>query len=243
MSRKSLFLVLGILVVGPLAIGAILAALIFHDPEFYRRAEIPPGAERQKWSEEFLTELNDLANGIINYKTWGARFTEQQINSYFEEDFQRLAAAERTSIFPEGVTAPRVAIDGDRIRIGFVYGGKRWRSVLSLDLRVWLAKGEPNAVALEVASMKLGSLPISVQSILERFSEAARRRDIEMSWYRHNGRPVALVRFGSSRKDPSVQLMYLKLQPGELSVHGADRSKPVSLNNATPAGAAFALKN
>jgi hypothetical protein len=228
MSRKSVLLVLGMLLGGSVGIAAIIAALVFHEPEFYRRSAIPPGEQRQKWSAEFLQELNDLVNGIINYKTWGATFTEQQINSYFEEDLQRLGAAERMSMFPDGCGSPRVAVDADRIRIGFRYGGKRWSTILSLDLKIWLAAKDPNVVALEVVGMRVGSLPISVQSILERFSEAARRRDIEMTWYRHEGRPVALLRFGSGRKDPAVQLLVLKLQPGAILIHGADRTKPLS---------------
>src|SRR5579871_723228 len=121
MTRKSVFLVLGLVVGGSVGIAAILAVLIFHEPEFYRRSAIPPGEQRVKWSREFVTELNDLINGIINYKTWGGTFTEQQINSYFEEDFERLGPAERASFFPEGCSAPRVAVEGDRIRIGFSY--------------------------------------------------------------------------------------------------------------------------
>jgi hypothetical protein len=226
MTRKSVLLVLALLFGGSGGIVAILALLIFHEPEYYRRSAIPPGEQREKWSRQFLQELNDLANGILNYKTWGATFTEQQINSYFEEDFQKLGPAERASLFPDGCSAPRVSIDGDRIRIGFSYGGKQWRSILSLDLKIWLAAKEPNAIAVEVLGMKMGSMPISVQSLLERFSEAARRRDVEMTWYRHEGRPVALLRFGSGRKDQSVQLQYLKLQPGAISIHGKDCSKP-----------------
>lgn len=233
MSRKSVLLMLGLVLGGGAGITTLLALLIFHEPDFYRRSAIPPGEQREQWSKQFLQELNDLANGILNYKTWGATFTEQQINSYFEEDFQKLGPAERASLFPEGCSSPRVSIDGDRIRIGFSYGGKQWRSIFSLDLKIWLAAKEPNAIALEVVGMKMGSMPISVQSLLERFSEAARRRDVEMSWYRHDGRPVALLRFGSARKDPSVQLQYLKLQPGAISIHGRDCSKPMGMDTST----------
>jgi hypothetical protein len=224
MSRKSLLLAVGIgsVIVGGTA--GVLAGMILHEPEFYRRAEVPPGAQRRQWSNEFHEEVNNLLNGMINYKEWGARFTEQQINSYFEEEFLRQSAADR-GFFPEGINSPRVAIDANRIRLAFRYGRKSWSTIVSLDLRVWLASGQPNVVAVEVQGMRAGSLPISLQSMLERFSEAARRQDVEMNWYRHNGKPVALLRFAPGQREPSVQLLHLKLNPGMMVIQGADRSR------------------
>jgi hypothetical protein len=198
--------------------------MIFHEPEFYRRADVPAGPQRRQWSNEFHEEVNNLLNGMINYKVWGARFTEQEINSYFAEDFLRQSAADK-GFFPDGISDPRIAIDANRIRLAFRYGKKSWSTIVSLDLRVWLASGQPNVVAVEVQGMRAGSLPISLQSILERFSEAARRQDIEMNWYRYEGKPVALLRFAPGQREPSVQLLHLKLHPGIIAVQGEDRSK------------------
>jgi hypothetical protein len=237
MTRKSVLWTIGIVIGLAGTTAGTAAVMILHEPDFYRRTAIDVGEDRQRWSAEFDEELSSLVNGIINYKTWGARFTEQQVNSYLEEGFSRVRAPER-SLFPERVRQPRLAFEEDRIRIGFRYGDRWWSPVISLDLKVWLARGEPNVVALQLESMRAGALPITMQSILERFSEAMRARDIEMTWYRHANRPVALVRFGPSRKDPSVQLMRVKVQAGVLSVQGADRSRPAR----NPAGAATAAK-
>src|SRR5262245_16343437 len=181
MSRKSLFVALGIsgIVLGGTA--GTLTAMIFHEPEFYRRASVPAGAQRRLWSNEFHGQVNNLLNGMINYKVWGAQFTEQQINSYFDEEFLRQSAADK-GFFPDGISAPRVSIEANRIRLAFRYGKKSWNPVVSLDLRVWLASGQPNVVVVEVQGMRVGSLSIGLQSVLERFSEAARRQDVEMNW-------------------------------------------------------------
>lgn len=225
MSRKSLLLAFGLLLLVGCAVAGAVTLMVLHQPDYYRRVTIPPGPQRQKWSRDFNESVTGLLNGIINKdKTWGARFTDQQINSYLEEDFLRLGPAER-SFFPSNISDPRVAIEGDRIRLGFRYGKGRWSTVVSIDLRIWLARGTPNVVALEVQSMRVGSLPIAMQSILERFAEGARQRDIEMSWYRREGKPVALLKFGPGRREPSVQLLQVKLQPGTLTVHGKDNSQ------------------
>ena len=242
MSRKSFLLVVGILLLCGGGVAAVLALMIAHEPDFYRRAAIPPGEQRQKWSRECLGAGVTLISHIKEAKTWGARFTQEQINSYLEEEFLGQTPADR-ALFPEGIRDLRVAIEEDRIRVGFRYGGKRWSTIVSLDLRVWLAKGDPNVVALEVQGMRLGSLPITTQSVLERFSDAIQRRQengygsnpIEMTWYRHNGKPVALLRFSSSRKDPSVQLLHLKMQPGAISISGADRAKSSAIETPPPA--------
>src|SRR5262245_29158096 len=167
MSRKSLFVALGIsgIVLGGTA--GTLTAMVFHEPEFYRRASVPATAERRQWSNQFHEQVNNLLNGMINYRVWGAQFTEQQINSYFDE-----GTADK-GFFPDGISDPRVAIEANRIRIAFRYGKKSWSPIVSLDLRVWLASGQPNVVAVEVQGMRVGSLPIALQSVLERFSEAA----------------------------------------------------------------------
>jgi hypothetical protein len=227
MSRRSLLFAFGFIALLIGGTATVLLSMIFHEPEFYRRAGVPAGEQRKQWSGEFREELNNLINSIINYKTWGAQFTQQQINSYFDEDFRRLGAVEKT-LLPDSVNSPRVSIDADRIRVAFRYGGKRWSTIVSLDMRIWLAAKEPNVVAVEIQAMRLGSLPITVQSVLEHFSEAARRQDIEMNWYRHDGKPVALLRFGPSRREPTVQLMQVKLLPGAITVRGEDRSKPAA---------------
>ena len=65
-----------------------------------------------------------------------------------------------------------------------------------------------------------GSLPVSAQSLLERVSEAARRQDIEVTWYRHEGNPVALLRFQANQPRPTVRLEKLELQEGLLVIGG-----------------------
>jgi hypothetical protein len=89
--------------------------------------------------------------------------------------------------------------------------------VLSVDFRVWLAGKEPNVVALEIQGYKAGALPISAQSILEKITEAAPQQ-VEVSWYRYNGNPVALLRFQANLKRPTMQLKHLELHPGRLVV-------------------------
>jgi hypothetical protein len=239
MSRKSFaltFLIVFLIVGG---LGGVLALMMAHEPEFYRRANIPPGDQRKQWSTEFRRELSNLINGMFNNdKKWGARFSEDQINSYFEEDFAKLTAGERY-FFPDRVSAPRVAVEPDHLRVGFRYGTKHWSTIVSLDLRVWVAAKEPNVVALEVQGMRFGAMPIALQTVLECFSEAVRRQsqDIEMSWYRIKNKPVALLRFGPGRPDPAVQLTQLRLLTGAVMIVGGDRSKPVDVGGAPKAEA------
>jgi hypothetical protein len=226
MSRKSMLWSVGGIAVLFATLATLAWVLLTHEPDFYRRSAVPPGPQRKQWSGQCNHHLlTELSNGISNKSAdWGTSIREEQLNSFMEEDFFKLGTLAK-SLLPERVSAPRVAIDGDRLRLGFRYGGERWNTIVSIDLRVWMASKEPNVVALEVQGMRAGALPISLQSLLERFSEALRQQDIDMTWYRHDGKPVALLHFGT-RKDPSVQLVQVKLQPGVLTLHGVTRTKP-----------------
>lgn len=236
MKRKPLLLVLAICLAALVVVGVPLVALLRYQPDFYRRATVAAGDLRKQRCREFHEQFYSLLNGIKNYKTWYARFTDAQINSYFEEDYLKPGNFER-SMFPDGLNAPRIVFENERIRLGMRYGTGWWSTILSVDLRVYLAAHEANVVVLEIERIRAGALQISAQSILERMSEVARRQDIEVTWYRRAGKPVALLRFGAGRSDSGVQLEQLRLQDGMLTISGRDRSKPsVGEGEVTAAG-------
>jgi hypothetical protein len=218
MSRNSILLALGIvlLVVGSVAAG--LALLVTHEPGFYRRSEVPPGPVRTRNSGAFFSEFLRFCGEIKSHQhtKWYAAFSETQINSYFAEGFVNSRADQ--VVLPKNVSSPRVAIEPDKIRLAFRYGKGSWSAIISIDLRVWLAKKDTNVVALELQGLHAGSLPISAQSLLESISESCQRNGIDVKWYRHTGNPVALLRFQSESPRPLVQLSKIELRKGLLVI-------------------------
>lgn len=231
MRRKSVAWTLAIMVVLLAGISGTLVLLLRHVPAFYVRTEIPPGPHRTKCSGEFVGELARLFAGISDKKLWDGRLTEEQINSYCQEDLLKEHADDRP--LPAGISEPRVALEPDRIRLAFRYGTGLWSTIVSVDLRVWLVAKEANVVALEFQGMHAGALPISSQSLLERASETARRHDIDPTWYRHAGHPVLLLRFQAGRSRPTFQLEQLDLQQGLLHVSGRSLDTPPQANLGT----------
>jgi hypothetical protein len=226
MNRKSVLFGIG---VGLLAIGVatVLTLLLLHEPAVYARTGLPAGPERQQLSGEFNSEFVHLYDGIRNESIWDATFTEKSINSYFEEGFVSQGVAK--NVLPEGVSAPRVAIEPDKIRLAFRYSLGPWSTIITVDMRVWLAnKREPNVIALELQGLHAGSLPIAAQSLLEQISETARQNGIKVIWYRYHGNPVALLKFQADQPHPTIQFLSLKLDAGQLFISGraidADRA-------------------
>jgi hypothetical protein len=218
MSRKSLFVGLALVLMLASSVSSVLAFLVRHEPAAYSCCALPPGEQRQKLSREYLGESSNLMDGIVNKRQWYAKFTEEQINGFFEEDFIR--SDTWSKILPDGISEPRVCLQPDKIRLAFRYGTGKWSTVISVDLAVWLAAKEPNVVVLELQGLHAGSLPISAQSLLDRISEAARSQNLDITWYRHNGNPVALLRLQPYHSRPTFQLQRLELGQGTLLISG-----------------------
>jgi hypothetical protein len=219
MRRRSFWLAIVFVIFLVAGAGSALAMLVRHEPSFYQRCDIPPGPERLKLSGEFVNEFtNRLLAGVLDKRQWDAHFTEQQINGYFQEDF--LSKHNEENPLPAGMSEPRIALDTDRIRFGFRYGTGIWSTVITLDLRAWLVVKEVNTIALEFRSLHAGAIPISAQWLLERVSESARQRDIEVTWYRNQGRPVLVLRFQAQRTSPTFQLLKFKIQDSMLLIDG-----------------------
>jgi hypothetical protein len=234
MRRKSLLLGVGIALL--LAGLGGLALLIRNEPSAYSRVAVPAGEEREAHSKDFYANFWKLMNDIqiedaAGEIEWGAEFTEEQINSYFEEAFVHSGTSD--AVLPQGISQPRVAIEPELLRVMFRYGSGTWSTVISIDLHVWLAAKEPNVVALELKRFRAGALPISAQSLLERISDALRRisiegNSIEVSWYRLNGNPVAVLHFQSDPQNSPIRLKILRLEQGKITLNGSSSDGSVA---------------
>lgn len=219
MKRKSMMYG-GIVVLVLLAVIGTLTVALRYEPAFYRDAGIAPGADRKKQSNEFLSTCFQLGDGVLHDSRWHAEFTTSRVNSYLAENFVTDGTVEK--ILPEGVSEPRVAFENGRVHFAFRYGKPPWSTVVSVNLRVWLVAKEYNLVALELEGIHAGMMPVSGRSVLERMAETIRQhnRGLEFNWYRHEGRPVALLRFQADKVMPTIRLQHLDITDGQLFVQG-----------------------
>src|SRR4051794_24921472 len=187
---RSLYVWLGIsLLLG--GVGCIVLLLLRYEPCHYRNAVIPE-EKLQRLALEFMREFSEFWSAVSKREDgeWYGCFTDEQINSCFQ-----VGQAGSLKLLPEGISEPRVVFEDQRMRLAFRYKSGLINTVISLSLRVWLTPAEPNVLMLQLERFDAGLVPFSAQWLLERISETARQRDIDVSWYRHDGHPVAIVRF------------------------------------------------
>ncbi len=222
MSRKSFLMAVGIALALVGGTAAVLVLLIRHEPATYRRASIPAGSVRKEQSEEFYKEFSQLLTALAPgaEREWDIHLTDEQVNSYFAEDFKLSHLDDR--LLPDGISEPRILFEPGKVCLAFRYGKGLWSSIISIDFNVWLTS-EPNVIALKLVGLQAGSLPIGAQRLLDSLSEMVENNNIQIDWYRHEGQPVALLRFQSSQNETTVQLQDVKVDRGSLIIRG----KPV----------------
>jgi hypothetical protein len=228
-NRKRTLLLAGLSSLLTVGIFVGLFVMVKHVPAFYHRADVVAGKGRQDLSSAFVGTFFRLAGNWADGRgDWEVAFTEAQINSYFEEDFIRLGDAE--PLRKQGISDPRLVVENDRLRLAFRYGSDPWSAIVSYDLKVWLAPKEVNVVCIEILGRHVGALPLSTQSLLNEISEVAGRKGVEITWYRHEGNPVALIRFHADRARTPAQLRRLDVKQGQISIGGVSL-EPKLTNN------------
>ena len=91
---------------------------------------------------------------------------------------------------------------------------------MSLEVKAWKVPGQINTLAVEIVSLQAGSLPLSTGVILEDISEAVRRWNVEVTWFRHDSHPVAILRFQADQSRPTFQFDGVVLNDGKLTISG-----------------------
>ncbi|MBX9679474.1 MAG: hypothetical protein K2X38_11980 [Gemmataceae bacterium] len=226
MNRSRAFWVL--LLLTPVALLAALALGLRHEPRFYRQADIEPGAYRKELAKACYQNFSGILNQAIDPhgKDWQFSFTKDQLNSFFEE---RLPDLEGKSLEKLNVYHPRVVFDDDRIRLAFRYGSGFWSTVLSYDLKVWVAQKDTNVLVVEVLGRKAGALPIPTHHILNELSDVGRRHNVEVSWYRNDeNRPVAVIRFNTDLPRPRMQLTAIAVHDSQITIKGRPTQLPLA---------------
>jgi hypothetical protein len=219
MSRRSFCVALAIVVLLTGSVGTLLVLLLQYEPHHHRSSATPSGERRVAQSKAFYSKLSDLFSEMNGTAPWWQTFTDEQINSYLNEGFVNSGLAER--LLPEGIREPRVLFEQDRMRLSFRYRSRFVNTVVSVTFRIWLPENEPNVVAVCMERIQAGLVPYSAHWLLERLAEAARQNGIEVNWYRHEGYPVALVRFQADQPRTTLQLKAVRFQQGSITIHGA----------------------
>lgn len=232
MRRRSLFLTILILLTAiGLAVG-ILGLLLKQEPDYYTtESAVGTDATDPQVAADLLTKFGDLKNDIRSKSDWGATFAATELNAFFRDSMSRDNGL--GGVLPDGLSDPRVSINGDRFRLAARYGSGFWSSVLSVELRGWLVKDEPNTVALELCGLWAGNLPLGSQSMLDAITEAARDANVVVTWYRNEGHPVGVFRFYADQPQPTTLIRQFKIEDGKVTVVG----KSLQGIGATPSAA------
>lgn len=197
--------------------------LLKHEPSFYRAALTAKGNGAKEHSQKFLGQLANLVTSFKEGKgDWGYMVTQEQINSFFEEDFISLGEAE--SLRKHDIHEPRLVLEDNKLRLAFRYGSGFLATVISYDLKVWLVPKEVNTIAVEILAKRVGAVPVSSQGLLDGISDVVRTQGVEVTWYRHDNNPVAIVRFLSDRSNRSGQLLRLTVDAGGIAIAGRSGS-------------------
>jgi hypothetical protein len=216
MSRRRILISVA-LILGFIALVLVgIVAMVKSEPSFYAEAEMPPGGERKQLSKEFDASFTRIST-VLNDPTWELTFTALQINAYFQEDYLAHGGDEN---LPNGFHAPRVRIEDGKMRIGARYGRGLFSTLVSMEIKVWKVDGEVNTLAMEIVSLQAGSLPLSTGTLLDHISAEARRQNIDITWYREHGHPVAIMRFQSTQSRPTFQFDEVVLKDGALTIYG-----------------------
>ncbi|HVJ83514.1 MAG TPA: hypothetical protein VNC50_20785, partial [Planctomycetia bacterium] len=153
-----------------------------------------------------------LLGAILNGQgAWRESFDEETINAWLAVDFEE----NHGKILPARVTNPRVAIEGDRLRMGFQWSAGPFSTVVQVTIGVWVPK--PNWLAVELHGAKAGLAPMPTTQLRRLLERAAEKAGCEVTWKRNDTTLVGLVRLPNSS---GVILRQADIRDGKLSLAG-----------------------
>jgi hypothetical protein len=204
-------------------------------PEFYEQALAQQPVEQKAAADQLERQVLELHNEARKPGRWEARFSQEQINGWLAADLpEKFPGA-----LPDGVSAPRVAIEPNHMQLAVRYEQGDVSTVLSLTGDAHLTD-RPNEVAIQIEHVRAGAFPVPLAQFLDKIAERAGEAGLPMRWSEHEGDPVALVTLPLDRKEfkgKQLHVERLEIGAGEIVVSGrTDPPKGESSDSGAPAG-------
>ncbi len=210
-----LFIVAGVFLAGSVA---AIGAVVKHEPNFYREAQLPPGSLRTESATMFVSSLSQMVADRKTRPEWSCSLTQTQINSFLDETFVQWGEAE--SLRKLGVHSPNVVLEDDKIRLAFRYGSGWFSTVISYELKIWLVPKETNVIAIEVLNSRAGALPITSHTVINQLSEFLRKHNFKVTLYRHERNMVVVVDLENDQPHAAHPLTALTVKSEGLLIAG-----------------------
>lgn len=121
---------------------------------------------------------------------------------------------------PEPFHNLRIAVEGDRIKIGGRIGDGLFSTIASAEIQTWLVDKEVNTVAVKICDLRFGAVPWESQIVLDWLTDWARNQNIDVTWYRHEGLPVGIFRFYANLQRPQTQIRAVMVADGRVAIRG-----------------------
>jgi hypothetical protein len=215
---RAVLLLLAVLLV----VVGVLAWVVKREPAFYTEAlAVAPQADDPAVASDTQTRIGELVTALkAPYAApgeWQASFSAAELNAFLREDADHVMLLRPKW---EGFSDPRVNIDGDRLRVGGRVGDGLFGVVVSVEVRAWLVKDEPNTLAIELVDVRLGGLPWFKRGLMERISAFAAQHNADLRWYRGANNPVGVCRLQASQNQPDLTLTAVDIADGRVTVSG-----------------------
>lgn len=189
-----------------------------HVPEFYRAALAQKPVEQKAAADQLERQVLELHNEARKPGRWEAHFSQEQINGWLAADLP----VKFPGALPEGVSAPRVAIEPGRVRLAVRYDQGDVTTVLSLAGDAYLTD-KANEVAIHIEQVRAGAFPVPLAQFLDEIAERAGEAGLPIRWAEQEGDPVAMVALPLDReefKGKKLQVESLKIAAGEIVLSG-----------------------
>jgi len=190
-----------------------------HVPQWYVAA-LESEEVQQARGQQMEQQLKTLAIEVEQSNFWSAKFTAGELNGWLATHLKE----EFPEWLPPGIDNPRVAIEGDRIRIGAQYTRSGVTTVVHTAAEVELTT-EPNVVQVRIDKPQAGSIRLPLGQLMEEASKQAEGREIPLRWEETDDDPIAYITLPERSEEVDGLMIYEELEVRDGAIHVAGRTE------------------
>lgn len=192
-------------------------------PDFYTQALDIESDTADAAGDQLEQQVVELHNELERGSNWELVLTAEQVNGWLATDLEE----KFPGLLPSEVHQPRVAFQDGTTHIACRVQTPKMNTVLSLALQPYLTD-TPNELAIRVAHVRAGNVPVPLKGLLDRVAAAAMQAQFPLRWAQEEGDPVAIVQVPTEREDlrPGVVIETVRVEDGRLYVSGKAETPP-----------------